>query len=190
MRSNRNFILILIGFSLVLLFGGIGFIYSGQVSQQTPQDGPRLPLILAYKGKAKALERPEVSFDHDMHTKALKQTKMDDCKVCHVIEETDKNLVIQKRVTVFRFPKQRVDWNDKTAIMEAFHAQCGDCHRKRNREGKKSGPDIPEVEITSQQGLPNSPCTISPCPGDCYRCRVGPRHQMGRQGMPNLSSTL
>ena len=82
-----------------------------------------------------------MAFDHDQHTKALKQKKMEDCAVCHVLKETDKRLV-NSEIKVFKFPKQEFDASNKSSIMYAYHNVCASCHKTMASEGKKTGPQI------------------------------------------------
>ena len=79
--SNKRILFIILGFCLVLLIGRTGLIYSGEPAKQDPRDGGRLPVLIGHTGSSDTLERPEVAFDHDKHTKALKQGKINDCKV-------------------------------------------------------------------------------------------------------------
>jgi hypothetical protein len=100
-----------------------------------------LPLLLEHKGSAEELERAPVAFDHDKHTAALKQSKMQDCGTCHRLTKAAQSAVAPE-VQVFDFPKTPVDWTDKTSIMNGFHAACAGCHEKMASEGKKTGPRI------------------------------------------------
>lgn len=79
------------------------------------------------------LERPQVIFDHNKHTKTLKQeSKKDECNACHPLNE-ENNLI-------FGFPK-KVEKKDKTSVMNAYHDECIECHKKRYKENKeKTGP--------------------------------------------------
>jgi len=140
--SNKKVLFIFLGFGLVLLFGGTGLIYSADLARQKPlDDGVRFPVLIGHMGTSEALERPAVAFDHDKHTKALKQANKADCKVCHIVEDKDDRLV-EKKVQVFRFPKLPYDAKDKESIRDAYHAGCGNCHSGMAAEGKKTGPDI------------------------------------------------
>lgn len=140
-KINRKLFIILAGFGALCLLGGTTLIHSQ--TQESPPAAPevRVPIVMAYLGSSPALERPAVLFDHELHTKALKQTKSEDCGVCHVLKRTDTSLV-NPDVKVFLFPKGEVDRTNKTAIMYAYHDACVSCHRKTTAEGRKSGPDI------------------------------------------------
>lgn len=140
-KINIALFMILAGFGTLCLLGGTTLIYSK--TQESPPAAPevRVPIVMAHVGSSPALERPAVSFDHDLHTKVLKQTKAEDCGLCHVLKQTDTNLV-NPEVKVFKFPKIDVDRTNKTAIMHAYHQACVSCHRKTTAESRKSGPDI------------------------------------------------
>jgi hypothetical protein len=84
---------------------------------------PTLPILIDHTGAAPELERPAVSFNHDQHTRALIQRKIEDCGVCHALKESDKRLSNQE-VAVFKFPKSAYDETDKTSIMYAYHEAC------------------------------------------------------------------
>lgn len=140
--SGKGLCLILAGFCLVLVLGGIGLIHSMTVESAKPQvstSGP--PIRIVHKGQAQELERSPVCFNHDLHTSALKQGKKSDCKVCHALEE-QMELKSRKKVKVYRFPKTAYKADDKDAAMTAFHNACGSCHRERASQAKKTGPDI------------------------------------------------
>lgn len=106
-----------------------------------PSGSTALLLFLEHKGSAEDLERAPVAFDHDKHTSALKQGKLDDCGTCHRLTKAATSAVAPE-VRVFDFPKEPVDWTDKTSIMYGFHTACVGCHDKLASEGKKSGPPI------------------------------------------------
>ena len=77
------------------------------------------------------LERPQVIFDHQKHVEALKKEKQG-CDVCHPLDEW--------KEFVFDFPKE-LKKKDKTSVMNAYHDECIDCHKKRYQEDKeKTGP--------------------------------------------------
>jgi hypothetical protein len=140
-RLNGKALIILSGLSFVLFSGGMARLHCENVASPSSSQASRLPIIMAHQGSAPSLERPPVAFDHDRHTAALKQSKAEDCAVCHVLKEADKRL-IKADVKVFKFPKGSYDETDKTAAMYANHNECVSCHRKMAGEGKKTGPDI------------------------------------------------
>jgi hypothetical protein len=140
-KVNKKLLIILLGLCFASLVGGASVIYPANRAHLTPPGEVRLPILLAHLGSSPSLERPPVAFDHDVHTAALKQNKLEDCAVCHVLKETDKRL-INPEVKIFGFPKELSGKTDKTAIMYAYHNQCIACHRKMSSEGKKTGPDL------------------------------------------------
>jgi hypothetical protein len=140
-RLNRKMLMIFTGLSFVLFSGEMARLHCETAGYPHPRDASHLPLIIEYQGSVAALERPPVAFDHDRHTTALKQSKMEDCAVCHVLKATDGRLV-NLEVKVFKFPKVAYDESDKTAFMYAYHNECVSCHRKMAGEGKKTGPDV------------------------------------------------
>jgi hypothetical protein len=127
------------GFSFIFFLVLIGAVLAGASEAQVPVNTEGLPLMIAHKGSAPSLERPAIAFEHDRHTKALKQSKLEDCASCHVLKETDKRLIYPE-VRVFKFPKEQFGATDKTAIMYAYHDACISCHKKTAADNKKSGP--------------------------------------------------
>jgi hypothetical protein len=140
-RLNRKVLMILTGLSFVLFSGGMTRLHCETVATPSSSEASRLPVIIAHQGLAPSLERAPVAFDHDRHTTALKQVKIEDCALCHKVKDTDPRLA-NPEVKVFQFPKGSFDETDKTAIMYAYHNECVSCHRKMAGEGKKTGPDI------------------------------------------------
>ncbi|MBE0425928.1 MAG: hypothetical protein IBX72_04675 [Nitrospirae bacterium] len=83
------------------------------------------------------LQRPQVVFDHKKHTEALVKEGKEEwetCQECHPLSE-DKTLVI------FEFPKE-VKKKDADSYMNAYHDECMDCHKKKTKQGEKSGPIV------------------------------------------------
>jgi hypothetical protein len=77
------------------------------------------------------LERPQVIFNHQKHVETLKKEQQG-CDTCHPLDEW--------KEFVFDFPKE-LKKKDKTAIMNAYHDECIECHKKRYKEDKeKTGP--------------------------------------------------
>jgi len=98
--------------------------------------------MLAHKGDAPKLDRPEVAFDHDRHTAALNQVNKKDCALCHGLEEKDDRLSGDKTIQVFTFPKAQYPQQDRSAIMSAFHNACVSCHKEKASAGTKTGPRV------------------------------------------------
>lgn len=105
------------------------------------EDTLAAPLLMLPQTPLLKLQRPQAVFDHDLHTRSLKEAGQTECSVCHVTEEASSG-VPGKKVAVFRFPKAQVNPMDRTAVMNANHRECISCHRKMSAENRKSGPDI------------------------------------------------
>ena len=76
------------------------------------------------------LERPQVIFDHNKHTEAL---KTEGCNTCHPLDKWNR--------LIFDFPK-KVEKRDRDAVMNAYHDECIGCHKKTSGEDKKAGPVV------------------------------------------------
>ncbi|MFC1679084.1 sulfate respiration complex hexadecaheme cytochrome HmcA [Elusimicrobiota bacterium] len=75
------------------------------------------------------LERPPVTFLHDLHTEALKEQGKD-CASCHLEGEG-----------VLFLPRfQRREDAGKQALMELYHSKCVECHVERAEGGLETGP--------------------------------------------------
>ncbi|MFH0822509.1 MAG: cytochrome c3 family protein [Pseudomonadota bacterium] len=140
-KLNIKVFLILSGLGFVSLFGWTTLIRSEDGADHNLVQGNGASIVIAHTGSSAVLERPPAVFDHSLHTTALKQGKLDDCGVCHMLKDTDSRL-IKSDIKVFRFPKQLLDQADKTSIMYGYHKQCVSCHRDMISEGRKSGPEI------------------------------------------------
>ena len=80
------------------------------------------------------LERPQVVFLHDLHTRAL-VSESSDCLFCHLNEDGSLSLSFKQYQT-----KGASEISDKIALMDLYHQNCTGCHRERLFENKKSGP--------------------------------------------------
>jgi hypothetical protein len=138
MKKKILFTVIGIGLLLLIVIGLKDGVYSvegpmpAKVVKPLKEIKPDNKIAIAHMEIFGALERPQVIFDHNKHTKTLKQeSKKDECDTCHPVNE-EKNLI-------FGFPK-KVEKKDKTSVMNAYHDECINCHKKRSSENKKSGP--------------------------------------------------
>ena len=131
----------LAGIVLVLSLWSFALVHSESLPKVAPPRTGMLPIVLDHKGSSPSLERSPVEFNHDKHTAALKQGDMKDCGTCHRLTRRAASAVAPE-VQVFEFPKEAVDWTDKTSVMNGYHAACAGCHAKRASEGKKCGPQI------------------------------------------------
>ncbi len=122
----------------IFLVGCLGLdVACGTTTDQSSVLEKSLILLLPQNPLGK-LQRPQVVFNHDLHTSTLREYGQTECTSCHVTEESTSS----GKVAVFRFPKTAVDPANKTAFMKANHNECVSCHRKLRAEGRKSGPDI------------------------------------------------
>jgi len=94
-------------------------------------------IIIAHTEIFGKLERPQVVFNHGLHSDAFKK---EGCKTCHpVIEENKLNFeYLPQGVAKVIATRSR----DKKSEMNSYHEKCINCHKKRINEGKKAGPVI------------------------------------------------
>lgn len=105
--KNKTAFFIAVGLILLVASGEMGRAFSENSNTPYSLETTPLPILIDHRCSAPELERPAVAFNHDQHTKALKQAKLEDCGVCHLLKETDKQLS-NPDVGVFRFPKSRM----------------------------------------------------------------------------------
>lgn len=139
-RRSKIVFAALAGMLLLVVSGKMEPSHSESLVSETPSGVAPLPFFMDITGGV-GRERPAVAFDHDRHVKALKQTKAEDCALCHRLKGRDGRLS-NPDVAVFTFPKAVYDETDKTATMTAYHEACVSCHQKRSRQGESSGPPI------------------------------------------------
>lgn len=139
-RISKKIFAVFTGVILLGAYGALEPIHSKTPESDTPPGvAAPLPVVIETLATARERERPPVAFDHDRHVKALKQTKMEDCGICHKLKARDERLT-NPQVAVFTFPKKTFDEKDRTASMTAYHEACVSCHKQRAGEGKSSGP--------------------------------------------------
>jgi len=85
-------------------------------------------IIIAHTEIFGKLERPQVVFDHGLHSDKFKEQG---CKTCHPLT-SDWNLI-------FDFPFKPVVRN-RESVMDSYHERCISCHRKMINARKKAGP--------------------------------------------------
>ncbi|MDP2755186.1 MAG: cytochrome c3 family protein, partial [Nitrospirota bacterium] len=131
---SRKLLFLLISVIYLILLGyGLSTVYSvgnPQPAKQTAVLKPDNKISIAHTEIFGKLERPQVIFDHKKHDEAFKK---EGCKTCHPADEFDR--------LGFDFPKKVVK-KDKKTVMNAYHDQCIDCHKKRSSENKKAGPVV------------------------------------------------
>lgn len=138
---NRKLNLIALGLSLILVFGDSALVHSNSRHTSQTESVEGLVLMIDHLGDSKALQRPPVGFDHDMHTKALDSKTNQDCAACHVVKQKDGS-GSKSQFDVYSFPKQEFDRSNISEIMAEYHNACGSCHKTMAAEGKKTGPPI------------------------------------------------
>jgi hypothetical protein len=140
-KLSTKFIVIAVVSVSALILSDVSLTLSGNEAVQPTSAERATKIVLSHLGSSPRLERPPAVFDHDLHTKTLKQKKIGDCALCHRTEGKEQALT-NPEVKLFAFPKTAVDMKDKTAVMKGYHNACGSCHRKMASEGAKTGPDI------------------------------------------------
>lgn len=131
---NKKLIFFLVGIAyLAAIIYGLYSVYTVEATlrvKEPPSVKPENRIAIAHTELFGKLERPQVIFYHKKHEDALKKDG-ESCNACH--PENDQDVVI------FDFPKQ-AGKKDKTSLMNAYHDGCIDCHKKKSRENKKTGP--------------------------------------------------
>ncbi len=137
--AKTSYLIMTLWLSFFLACLGLGT-PCGATTDQTAVVNKNLILLLPQNPLGK-LQRPPVTFNHDLHTSVLRESGQTDCTVCHVTEDSTIG-PMPRKVVVFRFPKAPVDPANRAAVMQANHNECVSCHRKMASSGKRSGPDI------------------------------------------------
>jgi len=119
---------------LIVIVYGLSTVYTAGNMLQAKEvtiAKPDNKIAIAHTEIFAKLERPQVIFDHKKHEDALKQ---EGCRTCHPVNE-------EAKAVVFVFPKN-VNKKDRDSVMNSYHNQCIECHKKMSREGKKAGPVV------------------------------------------------
>ncbi len=128
---NRKLIFFLVSIAyLILISYGLYSVYTVEATlrvKEVPKVKPENKIAIGHTDIFGKLERPQVIFNHSKHEEAFKK---EGCNTCH--PEKDGQLI-------FDFPK-KAGKKDKTSVMNAYHDECIDCHKKMSREDKKTGP--------------------------------------------------
>lgn len=131
---SRKLIFLVVGvIYFILIVVGLSMVYS--IGQPIPVKKDVKPvsdnlIAIAHVEVFGKLERPQVIFDHKKHEEALKD---EGCKICHKVDEDGQ--------IIFDFPKT-VKGKGEKALMNAYHDECIECHKKKSREDKKTGPVV------------------------------------------------
>ena len=91
---------------------------------------------LAHEDVFGKLERPAVTFPHDVHMDAL------DCGTCHHEYDEDEGALVpvddpDTGCTECHGAEKE---GNQPALREAYHGQCTVCHRGMAKKGEKTGP--------------------------------------------------
>ncbi|MEW6571404.1 MAG: sulfate respiration complex hexadecaheme cytochrome HmcA [Nitrospirota bacterium] len=136
MKKKILFFVMSIGL-LLFIVNGLRSVYSteGPVASKEVKPikeiKPENKIGIAHTEIFGELERPQVIFDHQKHVDTLKKEQQG-CDTCHPQNEW--------KEFVFDFPKE-LKKKDEESVMNAYHDECIDCHRKRYKENKeKTGP--------------------------------------------------
>jgi hypothetical protein len=131
MNMNRKVIFFLVSMAyLAVIVYGLYSVYTVEATLRVKEPPPVKPenrIAIAHTEIFGKLERPQVIFNHAKHEEAY---KTEGCNACH--PEKDGQVI-------FDFPKN-LKKRDKTSVMNAYHDECIECHKKKSRENKKSGP--------------------------------------------------
>ncbi len=138
--KKERWILVVLGaiVYLAILIYGIKRIYTAPipVSQKVKVEKAGDKIEIAHAEIFGKLQRAPVIFDHKKHLEVIEKEGKKEwqaCKVCHAVKK-DKNEFI-----VFEFPKEVKEKTYK-GYMDAYHKECIGCHKRRMKEGKKTGP--------------------------------------------------
>jgi len=85
-------------------------------------------IVLRLPEKLGPQERPPVTFQHEVHTTALKK---EGCQSCHLQDK--------KKQMVTRFGRV-TEVKDRDTLIDIYHDRCLGCHRQRRQAGEKTGP--------------------------------------------------
>ena len=91
---------------------------------------------LAHEDVFGKLERPAVTFPHDVHMDAL------DCGTCHHVYDEDEGALVpvDDPDTGCAECHGAEKEGNQPALREAYHGQCTVCHRGMGKKGEKTGP--------------------------------------------------
>lgn len=85
-------------------------------------------LVIAHTEIFGKLERPQVVFNHGLHTDAFKK---EGCKTCHLVTSDGEHKFEFSKITTRKTAKERAD---------LYHKECIGCHRKIIQKKNKSLP--------------------------------------------------
>lgn len=143
--KKESIVALLVGICfLILVIYGISNLYSIEnpasveaESKQVTSIKPDNKIAIAHTEIFGVLQRPQVIFDHNKHTEALKKEgkkEGEGCDTCHPVDK-------EKELILFDFPK-KLEGKDKDSIMNSYHDECIKCHKEKMAEKKKAGPVV------------------------------------------------
>jgi len=118
-------IFVVSGVCLIFLTKVLVYSTENKVKTESKSDNK---VIIAHTEIFGKLERPQVIFDHDLHSNTFKR---EGCKTCHTLT-LNGNLA-------FDFPFKMIN-KKKESVRDSYHEKCINCHNKFINEKKKAGP--------------------------------------------------
>ena len=126
-RKIYGIALIAVAAILAIIVNMAKDLYSGE-EQQTPHVKQNNRLVIAHKEIFGTLERPQVIFNHGLHTDKYKK---EGCRICHP-QNIERNFI-------FDFPFKLIS-KEKVSVMDSYHNKCIGCHTRLIKERTKAGP--------------------------------------------------
>jgi len=121
-----------------LLLGAIGavFILAGLENPVASQEDS---YEIGYQEIFGKLQRPPVTFPHDLHITSLDE---EGCGVCHHAYDKSKGALVpaEGEETTCTECHGAKETGTTPALREAYHGSCTVCHRALIRQGKGAGP--------------------------------------------------
>lgn len=96
-------------------------------------------IVLEHDDVFGTLQRPPVTFPHDLHMGSLDE---EGCGACHHVYDEEEGTLVpvddpdEGCVECHGAEKE----GDQPALREAFHTSCTGCHREMAKQGKDTGP--------------------------------------------------
>ena len=132
---------------VIALVGVLGFQMEAMGMFDAASDDAGRPDVIMIDtiAKLESLNQPAVVFEHDLHTKALKDQGMS-CESCHK-KDAKGNL------TLAFDPQEDGDRADMSAskLKDMYHNGCISCHVKSEEKGFKTGPKTGECRSCHQE---------------------------------------
>ncbi len=107
----------------------------GQTSLLAQEDDTKASTLAIFSNE----KRPAPEFDHELHEDSLGETN---CAKCHhVLDEDSKKLIYSEgEEAACAECHTNTSSDDTTALREANHASCTNCHRVMKKQKKTAGP--------------------------------------------------